>query len=533
MKRALSVARSDPQAATRARVAPTPVTLTPVALSIIALSAAALMSPIRAHAQIASAPLADSYDQSRYSANQLDNLVGPIALYPDALLAQVLVAATFPDQIDDAASYVRANGTSGIDDQPWDVSVKSVAHYASALNMMADKSDWTATLGRAYANQSSDVMAAVQRMRRMADSQGNLVSNQQQQVVREADNYVIVPAQPRVIYVPVYDPVIIYTRPIFNLGFSSRFWSFGVGFPIGGWLSYDLDWGRRSVYYNGWSDAYFAYGGGWRARSRPFVQITNIYVNPRYRDVYVNRNVVHRTVNYRNVDRYAGVHRDTYFDRDGYRNGGRVNARDGYRDGNARGGDTRNGNDRGGDNRGGDNRNGSTRGGDSRNGDNRNGDNRGGDNRGGFPYGSDLGRRAEPRADRPAATPDGYRVGSTDRGTTRDQGGMANAPENRRREPVVRSNDMSVAPDVGRPARDNGNPSYGGNNGGYGGGDARGARPERVERAAPAPRAEQPSAPRQERARESAPRQSQTRSAQPRGERSSNNGDRGRGRQGA
>ena len=130
-------------------------------------------------------------DVERFADNQLDNLVGPIALYPDALLAQVLVAATFPDQVEDAARWVREHGTSGIDEQSWDVSVKSVAHYPSALNMMADKGDWTATLGRAYAYQSSDVMAAVQRMRRLADTQGNLVSTAQQQVVRESNQYEI------------------------------------------------------------------------------------------------------------------------------------------------------------------------------------------------------------------------------------------------------------------------------------------------------------------------------------------------------
>jgi Protein of unknown function (DUF3300) len=152
----------------------------------------------------------------RYSVEQIDNLVGPIALYPDALLAQVLVAATFPDQIEDAARFVRVNGTGGIDEQAWDVSVKAVAHYPSALNMMADKSDWTTALGRAYAAQSSDVMAAVQRLRAMADAQGNLRSTQEQSVTRDDDDYVIAPAQSRVIYVPVYDTYEVYRRPIFR-----------------------------------------------------------------------------------------------------------------------------------------------------------------------------------------------------------------------------------------------------------------------------------------------------------------------------
>lgn len=480
---------------------------------LLALSIASLAPTTYIGAQTGMPSSSNVYDQQRYSSNQLDNLVGPIALYPDALLAQVLVASTFPDQVEDAARWVRENGTAGIDDQSWDVSVKSVAHYPSALNMMADKGDWTATLGRAYASQSSDVMAAVQRMRSMADSQGNLVSNQQQQVVRDNDSYVIVPAQPRVIYVPVYDPVVIYTRPVFNVGFASRYWSYGVGFPIGGWLAYDCDWRTRAVYYNGWDNAYIAYGGGWRQRSRPYVQITNIYVNPRYRNVYINRNVTHYAVNYRNVDRYSGVHRDVYFDRDGRGNGrndGRGDSRDGRNDSRDNG---RNDRDRG------------------------------------YPYGSDLGRTAQPRNDRPGATPEGYRGGSndranqndrnnTDRGNTNDRNTPQNSrsgnqasPDRRRNEPSARAAEMSISPDAVRPSRtDRGNGN--GNGNGY----------ERAERSAP--RTEQQSAPRQERAREAQPQQrdAQPRQAQPRNngndrrpsERSANDGERGgRDRRGA
>ncbi len=367
--------------------------------SVVWLTACSLALPVVALPVTAQDPPPAEYTDlpPRYSANQLDNLVGPVALYPDALLAQVLVASTFPDQIEEAARFVRANGTDGIDDQAWDVSVKAVAHYASALNMMADKADWTATLGVAYANQSSEVMTAVQRMRAMAAQHGNLVSTPQQEVVQQGNTYIIAPAQPRVVYVPVYDPIVVYTRPVFNLGFSSRFWSFGVGFPIGGWLSYDCDWGFNRVYYNGWNSAFYGYGGGWRARSRPFVQITNVYVSPRYRNVYVNRNVYRRPINYRNVDRYAGVHRDTYFDgrrdgnRDGNRNGYRDGNRDGYGDGNRDGRGT--------------------------------GRADAGRNDDGY-----TGRTAQPRGERDAATPEGYRDGNRGARST------VSAPQDRRAE---------------------------------------------------------------------------------------------------
>ncbi len=92
-----------------------------------------------------------------FSPEQLDNLLSPIALYPDPLLAQLLVAATFPDQVEEAARWVRGSGQEGVDDQNWDVSVKAVAHYPTVIEMMADKIDWTTSLGQAYVNQSTDV----------------------------------------------------------------------------------------------------------------------------------------------------------------------------------------------------------------------------------------------------------------------------------------------------------------------------------------------------------------------------------------
>src|SRR5688572_11726510 len=156
------------------------------------------------------------YDpQVAYSAEQLDNLVAPIALYPDPILAQALIAATFPDQIQLAARHVRAHGTRNIDEQPWDVSVKSIAHYPPVLNLLADREDWTTALGQAYAEQSGEVMDAVQRLRAMARAQGNLESTSQQTVIVEPRVIRIVPASPRYIYVPTYDPYYVYYQPVY------------------------------------------------------------------------------------------------------------------------------------------------------------------------------------------------------------------------------------------------------------------------------------------------------------------------------
>ena len=109
------------------------------------------------------------------TAAQLDELVAPVALYADPLLAQLLLAATFPDEVRDAAAHVRANGTRDLDDQSWDVSVKAIAHYPTVLNLLDSRPEWMEALGEAYAAQSSDVMASVQRMRPLAAAKGNLV----------------------------------------------------------------------------------------------------------------------------------------------------------------------------------------------------------------------------------------------------------------------------------------------------------------------------------------------------------------------
>jgi hypothetical protein len=322
----------------------------------------------------ASLPAQDPYPahQVAYSREELDNLVAPVALYPDALLAQILVAATFPDQVAQAQQYVRERGTRNIDDQGWDISVKAVAYYPPILNMLATQDDWSVALGQAYAAQSGEIMDAVQRMREMAREQGNLVSTREHTVSEDRGRIVIVPANPQVIYVPTYDPAIVYVRPIWSFGFHTGYFSFGVGFPIGSWLVYEPDWwghyGRR-VYYHGW------YGDGWRYYARRHFAVIPIYHRPRYSIVNINVNIFGRRVNYINLDRrhryvrrtvvyerHYRNDRDRYADRDRWdRDNGRWNgdnddrrgpARNDDRRGpvgNPRGDDTRRGND---DNRG-------------------------------------------------------------------------------------------------------------------------------------------------------------------------------------
>ncbi len=252
-----------------------------------------------------------------FTPDQLDNLLSPIALYPDPLLAQVFVASTFPDQVEEAARFVRGNGTNGIDEQNSGRQRRAVAHYPTVIEMMADKIDWTTSLGQAYVNQSTDVSAAVQRLRHEAKKVGNLQSNQQQEVL-ENDNYIAInPYSPQYLYVPVYDPAIIY--------FRQPYWgpaiTFGYGYPIGGWLNLGFHWGWGGgfggVYYTGWNptagDAVAGIAAG-IGRSRGYVNFhNNVYINNRYTNININRTVVNRTVNVNNLNRYNNVHRNVNY----------------------------------------------------------------------------------------------------------------------------------------------------------------------------------------------------------------------------
>ena len=257
-------------------------------------------------------PQAGPATYQNFSPEQLDNLMAPIALYPDPLLAQVLLAATFPDQIDEAARYLRAGADPlGIDSQPWDVSVKSVAHYPTVLYMMDNRLDWTTSVGQAYVSQSTDVEAAIQRLRAQAHNTGALVSGPQIQVEQQGPYWAIYPVQPQVIYVPVYDPAIVFVG---RRGWYGPYITFGVGYPIGSWLIYDFHWGGRGIYYFGWGGPVVPV---WAVRARPYVRVNPVYVNARYNTVVVNRTVVRRTVNVENLNRYNAVHREVTYNNAG------------------------------------------------------------------------------------------------------------------------------------------------------------------------------------------------------------------------
>jgi hypothetical protein len=249
-----------------------------------------------------------------FTEEELDELLAPVALYPDPLLAQVLPAATFVDQLDEASRVLGGRSDDQmIADRDWDISVKSVAHYPQVLQRMVQKRDWTTALGQAYVDQSTDVLKSVQRLRAEARAAGSLVTTPQQTVVVEGQVIKVVPAQPQVIYVPQYNPEVVYVKEDNDDGVSTgtavaaAAISFGVGMAIGAWLNNDCDWNGYRVFYHGWS------GGGWIGVNRTFVNVNrNIYVNRRYTNINVNRTVVNRNVSsYRNtLRRDADVRRE-------------------------------------------------------------------------------------------------------------------------------------------------------------------------------------------------------------------------------
>ena len=180
------------------------------------------------------------------SVAELDQMLAPIALYPDPLLAQILPAATLPAQVVLADRYLREGGdVNQVDAQPWDNSLKALARYPATLRMLDDNLAWTTDVGQAFINQPADVMDSVQRLRAQAQAMGNLLSTPQQTVVVDDGIIEIVPAAPQVIYVPVYQPEVVYVqRP----PAPGRFYvSFGAGLVVGAWLNHDCDWHAHEV----------------------------------------------------------------------------------------------------------------------------------------------------------------------------------------------------------------------------------------------------------------------------------------------
>jgi hypothetical protein len=213
-----------------------------------------------------------SADQT-FSQQELEQLMAPIALYPDALLAQILMAATYPLDIVAADRWVKANPSlkdQALQDElqkhPWDPSVKSLAVFPQVLAMMSEKLDWTQKLGDAFLGQKEQVMATAQALRKKAVDSGNLKDSKEQKVITEKTetNTTIIkvePANPEVVYVPTYNPTVVYgawpypAYPPYSYyppGYAAgaAFWGFTAGVVVGAALWGGCNWGRGDVNVN-------------------------------------------------------------------------------------------------------------------------------------------------------------------------------------------------------------------------------------------------------------------------------------------
>jgi uncharacterized membrane protein YgcG len=256
------------------------------------------------------------------TAAELQGLVAPIALYPDALVAQILSASTFPDQVAVADNWLQQNKSltgsalmNAVNGQSWDPSVKALTQFPSVLNQMAQSLAWTSQLGEAYHNQQADVMAAVQTLRAQAKAAGNLKSGSQITVVQQSPQTIVIqPTNPQIVYVPAYNPAVVYGTPYVTPGYSTGalvatgLLSFGAGIAVGammsggccgwGWSSWNCNWHGGGVYYHG--GAYYgnaAWHGGY------YGNYNNAYHN-NYNNGYHN--------NYNNSYNSSGYHGNDY-----------------------------------------------------------------------------------------------------------------------------------------------------------------------------------------------------------------------------
>jgi hypothetical protein len=230
---------------------------------------------------------------------ELEQLVAPIALYPDSLVAQILAASTFPEQVVDADRWVQSHPdlkgealAQAVDELPWDTSVKALVAFPSVLGNMDKNLSWTSSLGDAYYNQEQDVMGAIQVMRRRARQAGHLNSTPQQ-TVTEGSDIEIEPVSPEIVYVPAYDPWIMYGGPLAawpgwypypGIWYDGPVIFFGDGFGTGfyggygwGWHHWGCDWDHHYAVFD---------HGRYYSPSRTFYNRDRFYRGESARGIY-------------------------------------------------------------------------------------------------------------------------------------------------------------------------------------------------------------------------------------------------------
>ena len=257
-------------------------------------------------------------DSAPLSSSQLQALVAPIALYPDALVAQVLAASTFPDQVAVAEYWLQQNksltGTAlmqAVDKQSWDPSVKALTQFPSVLENLSKNLTWTSSLGEAYHGQAAEVMTAIQTLRSQAKDKGNLKSTQQITVVQQSPQTIVIQsANPQVVYVPQYDPAVIYgypyvvpsyVAPVYSTGdmVAASMLSFGAGIAVGAMMSGGCcGWGYSS-WNCGWHGTAVIYHGG------------GYYGNSAWHGGYYNGGY-HNSYGYNNAYNHSGNNYNNY-----------------------------------------------------------------------------------------------------------------------------------------------------------------------------------------------------------------------------
>jgi Protein of unknown function (DUF3300) len=254
-------------------------------------------------------PSSSSAEASRIPSDQLDSLVSPIALYPDPLLAQTLAASTYPLELMQLHQWLARN--SGLKDkaladavarQPWDPSIQAMAALPDVVKRLTDDIQWTTDLGNAFLAQQSDVMDAVQRMRHKAEGTGNLKSTPQQtvetQVIQNKEVIVIEQADPQVVYVPSYNPTVVYGAPVYP--YPPIYYPPAGYYAAGAAISFGVGMAMGAAWGGGWG-----WGAGWGNND------ININNNNNFnRNANINRGNVSNTWQHRAEHRGGAPYRD-------------------------------------------------------------------------------------------------------------------------------------------------------------------------------------------------------------------------------
>lgn len=232
----------------------------------------------------------DTGHTAGFSKEELTQMLAPIALYPDSLIAQILMASTYPLEVVEAERWRRVNSelkgdvlNEALRKKTWDTSIKSLCHFPDVLFALSEKLDQTRKLGDAFLNQEAEVMATIQELRRRAYDQGNLTTTKEQKILVEQEIVRIEPSDPRVVYVPIYNPLYVYGPwwypaypPYYwyypsGYVFSAGYFSYGPPVFVGGYWSWAwFDWPVRRIYIDVHKTGYYHKHHVWRDRDRHY-----------------------------------------------------------------------------------------------------------------------------------------------------------------------------------------------------------------------------------------------------------------------